>query len=100
MITWDTYFSIVALLKGLVETKMPSKYAVRIADFVEKFDAVREPLIEWQTKVFVEANDTDRNTLWQQKMEEQIEIPKMRFSELPVDFTPTEVFLLRNANLW
>ncbi len=100
MITWDTYFTLVQFFNRVVAEKMPSKHAATIADYLEKFDEVRMPIVEWQENVLFKAPETERDNLWVEKMGEMVEIPKLKFSEINIHLTPIEVKLLRTANLW
>lgn len=100
MITWNMYFVLVRFFNRVVDETMPSKHAAMIAEYVDKFDAVRMPLLDWQKDVLFKADETNRDILWVEKMDETVEIPKFKFSEISVHVTPAEVKLLKECGLW
>lgn len=99
-ITWEQYFGLVQLLSEFSTVKLPSKQAQEVLSFLEKFDAVLKPLSEWQRDVLMVAEEVDRTAMWEEKMDEEVEIPTIHFSEYRINVSPSDIVRLRAANLW
>ena len=103
MITWDEYFQVMAVLSWVFNKKLPVEVAVKVADFIPLYEEKSSPFTEWQNEVLIKETDGEKQRiLWNEKLKEKVEVPEpgFKFSELPLEFSPAEITLLRVVKMW